>query len=343
MALRPTPGPPDLLVLRALGLGDLLTGVPALRALRAGFPGHRITLAAPEPLRPLMRLAGCVDRLLDSRGLDPVPWSGRPPELAVNLHGSGPESHRLLQALTPGRLVAFANEEAGVAGPAWDDDEHEVRRWGRLLTEELDLPADPADLHLQRPQVPAEVTGAVVVHPGAAYPVRRWPADRFAAVARWAAATGRPVRVTGSAAERPLAEEVARAAGLAEGAVLAGETDLEELAALVVAADLVVCGDTGTAHLASAYATPSVVLFGPTPPDRWGPPAAGPHAVLWRRGRDEGVGDPWAAAPDPALLRIDVEDVVEAGEEVLSRAGSTRSAACGSAPGAARRTSPASA
>jgi ADP-heptose:LPS heptosyltransferase len=84
-------------------------------------------------------------------------------------------------------------------------------------------------------------------------------------------------------------------------------TDLQDLAALVARAELVLCGDTGVAHLASAYATPSVVLFGPTPPHRWGPPEDGPHDVLWH---GTGVGDPHDDEPDPALLRITVDEVL---------------------------------
>jgi len=166
--------------------------------------------------------------------------------------------------------------------------------------------------------VPAPAPGAVVVHPGAAFPARRWPPDRFAAVARWAAEQGHRVVVTGGPGEVGLADVVRREAGLPEDAVLAGRTDLATLAAQVASARLLVCGDTGVAHLASAFSTPSVLLFGPTPPWRWGPPDDGPHAVLWH---GESAGDPWARTVDPALLQISVDEVVAAAVAVgrLSR------------------------
>jgi uncharacterized protein YjbJ (UPF0337 family) len=100
---------------------------------------------------------------------------------------------------------------------------------------------------------------------------------------------------------------VAREAGLDRADVLAGRTDLLELAAVVAGAGLVLCGDTGVAHLATAFGTPSVLLFGPTPPSEWGPPPErASHVVLHRGDR----GDPHADTPDPGLLAITVEDVV---------------------------------
>ena len=89
----------------------------------------------------------------------------------------------------------------------------------------------------------------------------------------------------------------------------AGRTTLSQLAQLVARAAVVVCGDTGMAHLASAFCTPSVVLFGPVSPAAWGPPADGPHLVLWH---GDGTGDPHADAPDPALLRITPDEVIAA-------------------------------
>jgi ADP-heptose:LPS heptosyltransferase len=161
-----------------------------------------------------------------------------------------------------------------------------------------------------------------VVHPGAAYPSRRWPPDRFAHVAQRVASGGHRVVVTGSTDEAALAEGVARRAGLSATAVLAGRTGLAELAALVARATLVVCGDTGVAYLASACGTPSVVLFGPTAPTRWGPPADGPHTVLWH---GDGRGDPWADPVDPALLAIGVDEVVAAVAQHLTSGARPRS------------------
>jgi ADP-heptose:LPS heptosyltransferase len=301
---------PRLLVLRALGLGDLLTGVPALRALADSFPDHQRILACPRELAPLALLSGAVDAVVDAAG--PVsPRVGAAPELAVNLHGRGPESHRALLALEPARLIAFACPAAGVGGgPAWTGDEHEVHRWCRLL-DESGIPADRSRIDIDPPaiRVPESLRGLTIVHPGAGAGARRWPPERFAAVARARAAEGRRTVVTGGRGERQLAGEVARLAELPSSAVLAGRTGLSDLAALVAAAELVVCGDTGMAHLATALRTPSVVLFGPVSPSRWGPPPDRPwHRALWS-GRH---GDPHAAGVDPGLLSIGVAEVLDA-------------------------------
>lgn len=297
-------------MLRALGLGDLLAAVPALRALRAALPQHRITLAAPRWQQPLLAPDALVDDVWDTDGLHPLAWPGPPPDLAVNLHGRGPQSHAILALLRPRHWVAFRSAEAGVAGPPWRPDEHERARWSRLVGSCLAVDTDPDDVALTPPAGQPPASGVVVVHPGAAHPARQWRPERFASVARALRGEGLPVVVTGSDAERPLAAAVAQAAGLTGDAVLAGRTTVPQLASLVAAAALVVSGDTGVAHLATAYRTPSVVLFGPTPPQWWGPPADGPHTVLWHG--SGAAGDPWGQRVDPALDRIQVDEVLSA-------------------------------
>jgi ADP-heptose:LPS heptosyltransferase len=303
---------PLLVVLRALGLGDFLTAVPALRALARAFPEHRRVLGAPRGLAPLVELAGVVDEVADTAPLAPLDPRLHGADIAVNLHGKGPQSHRVLLDARPERLISFANPQVpeSADGPAWRPGEHEVLRWCRLLAA-YGIPADPGDLDLPAPPVPVpdHARGATLIHPGAASGARRWSADRWSAVARAESSEGRPVVVTGSPDEAGLARAVARGAYLPDSAVYAGRTGLVELAALVDAAGRVVCGDTGVAHLATALRTPSVVLFGPTSPALWGPPPDRPwHRALWA-GK---TGDPHAGSPDPGLLELHVSDVTAA-------------------------------
>jgi ADP-heptose:LPS heptosyltransferase len=306
-----------VLVLRALGLGDLLTAVPAIRGLRAALPGHRLVLATPRALTGLVALVAAVDEVLPVKGLhDRQAWAGRPPpELAVNLHGRGPQSHRLLMALGPGRLLAHRSVQLGVPGPPWREETHEVSRWCHLVEAGLGQPVDRTALDLAMPGLAPPTPGAVVVHPGAGYASRRWPEDRFAAVCRSLAEAGHDVVVTGSAAEAGLARRVVQLAGLDQAADLAGRLDLVELAAVVGSCRLLIAGDTGVAHLASAYRRPSVLLFGPVAPSRWGPPGRPQHVVLWH---GDGTGDPWGTSTDPALARIAVEEVLAAADGLLT-------------------------
>jgi ADP-heptose:LPS heptosyltransferase len=304
---------PTALVLRALHLGDLLVAVPALRALRRALPGHRIVLATAGSLAPLVTLTGAVDELLPTPDLDEFAWTGPPPEVAVNLHGRGPESHRALDAVSPLRRIGYG--APGWPGPDFDKIAqrypHERERWCAVLSAH-GIPADPADLRLPPPPGvdPHPTLAPVLVHPGARYGSKRWPARRFAEVAAALNCPVTPVVITGTAEERDLALAVAGAACLAESRVLAGRTDLEQLCALVAGAALVVSGDTGVAHLAAAFGIPSVTLFGPVGPELWGPPADGPHVVLG----DATVrrGDQFTDDPDPALLAVGVGDVLRA-------------------------------
>jgi ADP-heptose:LPS heptosyltransferase len=307
------PRRPRVVVLRALGLGDLLTAVPALRGLAKAFPDHRRVLAAPAWQRPLASLIGAVDDLEPALPLASLPRALHGAEIAVNLHGRGPRSTALLSATSPRRVLAFDVD----GGPAWREDEHDRARWCRLL-DHHDIAADPDDLRLPVPDVAvaALARDATVIHPGAASAARRWPAVRWAAVARGEAHRGRRVLITGSAAERALATEVAERAGLEPSCVLAGRTDAVELVGLVGVAGRLVCGDTGVAHVASATATPSVVLFGPTPPALWGPPTQGPHVAIWRGRR----GDPHGDRLDAGLAAITVDEVLDAVGRLPERA-----------------------
>ncbi|WP_108847917.1 glycosyltransferase family 9 protein [Dietzia lutea] len=316
-------GSGDVLALRALGMGDALAGIAPLRGLRRLAPGSRLVLAAPAGVGGWLARLGVVDAVLPTPGLVPLgPIRGG--QIAVDLHGNGPASRGLLTATDPGRLIGFDCPEVGHAGPPWHRDEHEVHRWCRLVSD-AGGPCGPEDLRLTDPadRSPGGSSGGVpggpvVVHPGAAAPARRWPVERWTAVARALAEDGHRVVITGSADEAALTAEVA---GSTPGATDAGGAlDLDALTDLVRGAALVLSGDTGIAHLATALATPSVVLFGPVPPRWWGP-LIDPHLhhVLWHGDPDaDSWGDPHGDVVDPRLDAVRTDEVLASAFDLLS-------------------------
>ena len=311
--LREPDGRPELLALRALKLGDLLVAVPALHGIRRARPDHRLVLAVPGWLEPIVDLVPGVDALLPTPGLnDPLPLPPGRIDIAINLHGKGPQSRGRLNALEPRQRVGF--RAPGWDGPEWVDGILERARWAGLVSAH-GMPADPEEVGISVPDRPSLAPGCVVVHVGAFYGCREWPVERFAAVAQALTKAGQRVVLTGGSGDVVRASATAEQAGLEDESVLAGRTSLPEFAAVVAGAALVITVDTGAAHLASAYGRPSVVLFGPAPPEEWGPPASGPHIVLTdarlRR------GDVFSAEPDPALLAVTVDDVLAAAHTLL--------------------------
>jgi ADP-heptose:LPS heptosyltransferase len=302
---------PVALVLRALGLGDFFTGLPALAMLRRALPDHHVVLAVPRQFTPLVRLAGTVDAVVHGHELEPLVDAPQRPEIAVDLHGNGPASRQLLLDCAPRRLVAF-----GLDGPMWRDDEHEVTRWCRLISEGLPAPHVPVPAIAGALPVPLGIAappGLTVLHCGAKAKARQWLPERFAALAAHLQAAGHRVAISAGPGE----EQLGRSIAAASGARVLDSVSLLMLLAIIASARLVVSGDTGVAHVATNYRTPSVVLFGPVSPAIWGPPPDPRHQVLWRA---EGRGDPHGDTPDPALLAITVSEVAAACERALAGA-----------------------
>ncbi|TDD23747.1 glycosyltransferase family 9 protein [Kribbella turkmenica] len=293
-----------VLALRALGLGDALTAVPALRGLRRLAPDRPLLLAGPAGLGGWLAELGIVDDVVPVAGL-----SAQPPgralgsHVAVNLHGRGPDSHRLLQESRPTDLLAFDCPAASHhSRTRWRSDEHEVDRWCRLV--------NAAGGHCTADDLRVSVPGVVrddvvVLHPGAAAGARRWPIDRWTAVARELRSDGADLVLTGT--ERELCRAIARQVPANDAS---GDLPIGEFAGLVARAGLVLSTDTGIAHLATATGTRSVTLFGPTPPAFWGPAIDSDLHTVVHHGT--GPGDPHAARTDEALLRISVQEVLTA-------------------------------
>ncbi len=150
-----------------------------------------------------------------------------------------------------------------------------------------------------------------LLNPGAGWGAKRWPTDRYAAVARGLIARGMCVLVNAGPGEEPLAAEVqVRAAG-----AQAVTPMLDQLIALTRRIALCVAGDTGPLHLACALERPVVGIYGPTDPGRNGPygtRSAVLRSPLSRRDHSR------HAAPEAGLLTITPENVLEAADSLLN-------------------------
>lgn len=147
---------------------------------------------------------------------------------------------------------------------------------GRAEGLRLELAVTPGDAEqAERMLVAMAVGGAfAVINPGGNDEAKRWPAERFGAVAAWLWREHRLASlVNGSPAEAALVRAVIDAARAHDAGTPvhslpdAGGT-LGSLKALLARARVLVTNDTGPRHMAIAMRTPTVALFGPTDP-RW--------------------------------------------------------------------------
>jgi len=155
------------------------------------------------------------------------------------------------------------------------------------------------------------------VNPGMRLAAKRWPAQRWGAVALAIARRGGRVLVLGDSSEVALAEEVVAAAGPdASGSVsaIAGRLTLGATAAVIGECDLYLGNDSGVAHLAAAVGTPVIAVFGPTDPRRYGPLPGLGLAVAAPGGAVDRLGD---AADSVAIESVAVADVVRAVDTLL--------------------------
>jgi ADP-heptose:LPS heptosyltransferase len=301
----------QVLVFRALMLGDMLCATPALRALRHGLPGAHVVLVGLPWAREWAERLDSVDEFAAFPGWPGLPEAPRSDarellqflqglrqrrfDLALQLHGSGVIVNPLVAAFGAARIAGFAGSEAWVPPQdaerfvPWPHQGTEVERllsltdhlgWPRQGLA-LDFPLLPAD-HEAADRLCRRLGGAplALVHPGARLPSRRWPPERFAAVADALAEIGLSVVLTGSADETELTQAVA-AAMRASATDLAGRTTLWSLGALVERARVVLSNDTGISHIAAALGTPSVIVSSGGDATRWAPADGSRHRSFW--------------------------------------------------------------
>jgi heptosyltransferase-2/heptosyltransferase-3 len=299
LGLRPKPdtlAPADakrILALRLDRLGDLVTTLPALKALRLAAPGARLELAVGSWNEPIARRLPFIDavRIVDTPWAawgKNVSWgaarralaSETPPDLALDFQGD--VRVLLLMASARPALRAGYGDTGGsyllTHRARWD--ESQSWYWQNLELVRTVFPGIEADLRpvnfvtpedraRARPLVGERGRPLVGIHPSAGRALKQWEVEKFAALIDRLADRARVI-VTGSSGDRSLVENVAAKAS-SPPETLVG-TDLATFAAVVEALDVFVTGDTGPMHLAHAVGTANVAIFGPSDPVRYGPP-----------------------------------------------------------------------
>jgi ADP-heptose:LPS heptosyltransferase len=302
---------PRIAVFRALQLGDLLCAVPALRAVRNGYPDAEITLIGlPWAAQFVRRFARLVDRFVEFPGFPGLPE--REPDidalprfladaqaarydLAIQMHGRGDLTNSIVATLGAKVTAGFCPTGGNCPDPLrfmpWPESGTEIHRCIALTDflrlaragDRLEFPLDDDEIARGNALLSQHGLASrrfVCVHPGARLHTRRWPSEYFATVAQDIVRRGFSVVLTGSSEEALITRRIARALPGGSFVDLAGHTDLGVFAAVLRHARLLVANDTGVSHVAAALRVPSIVVCCGADPHRFAPLDHVLHEVL---------------------------------------------------------------
>jgi ADP-heptose:LPS heptosyltransferase len=260
-----------VLVIKLGALGNVILSLNAFASIRAHHRDARISLLTTSPYAAWLRDAPWFDEVLvDSR---PAWWdlAGiiglrrmliRPGfDWVYDLQTSSRSSH-YFRLFPRGAKPRWSGIAPGCSHPDRDPDRNRLhdndRQIGQLRQAGIShIPA--ADLSwchgdVGRFALPRDI---VLLVPGSAphRPAKRWPARHYQLLAQSLRGQGVTPVVVGSAAEAPIAREIAAAFDLT------GQTSFGDLVELARAARFAVGNDTGPMHLLATAGCPSVVLF----------------------------------------------------------------------------------
>jgi heptosyltransferase-1 len=328
----------NFLIIRLGSLGDVIHGIPTAAALRNHYPQARIDWVVDPRYLDLLDLVESLDRRIP---LDPrdLLRGGAARQTLRDLRVSGYDAVIDLQGLLKSAILAKLVGARRTIGfprqhlrepmarffysdtPDPGDAKHVIHKGLRLLTA-VGIDDDSIHFPLRIPRLsPTDITSGpyAIVNPGAAWPNKRWPPDRFGAVAavlqrEW----GMRTLVLWGPGEEALAQAVV--AGAHGAAVLAPQTRIVDLVGLARGARLMISGDTGPLHIGGAVGTPLVALFGPTYPERNGPWSSR-DVVISRVSECSCLYERRCRKSTPCINDIAVEQVVDGVRRVLTSSG----------------------
>lgn len=342
--------PRRIAIFRALQIGDFLVAVPALRAIRAGFPDAEISFIGLPKVRSLaQRFSHYIDRFVEFAGFPGITEVETEPErtaafveeqraygydLVIQMHGSGRTSNAFALALKGKITVGYYEEvspEGLTLGAPYPDDRPEILR-NLGLAKMLNCPdcgttmefplsnKDRAEAARLLRRLARADRPWIGLHAGARPPARRWPVEYFASVADdLAERFHAQIILTGGSGEEAIVQEVVECMRT-QPLTIAGETSLGGLAALISELDLFISNDTGPANIAYAVDTPSVTLIGPSDYWRWAALDSARHPFIRWPGKCSCPCDCWECPQKlPCLHRIRPEMVIEVAGHLLSK------------------------
>jgi heptosyltransferase-2 len=296
-------------------VGDAVMCVAALRELRTLFPHAHITIVSKPGTSDVFRDADFVDELLvyERRGLSSVwqqvrEWKQHRFNLALLFQNAFEAAAISFLARVP-RRIGYGTERRGfllthsVEVPSWKNERHEIFYYLNLVAELERVLLGTSQRETSEPQfeitVPAErkenarkLLAAhtdrdrplVLLCPGSVNSrAKRWPPERYAALADQLSEGGATVAVIGSPGEVDVSKQVVSLAKWPP-VLLTGNTTVADVTALISIADVLITNDTGPAHIGAAVGTPTLVIFGPTNPLTTRP--YGPAGEIIRRPPD---------------------------------------------------------
>jgi len=298
-----------ILLIKFHGIGNIVMLLPSLRALARRYPEAEIDFLSLATNREILSDTGELSKTILLDAATPLRFffsvvrtlptiRARRYDLAVDFEQFARVS-AILAALSGARIrVGFdtpgqSREGLYTVPVAYREHLHMSRLFLRLSeaagadipgleAEKFDRRIELMPSHYVESRAVEAAAGAdpgtplVVMHPGSGgnLPLRRWPAERFGALARlFEERLGARVVLSGGPHEAALAERVAAASG-GRAMNAAGRLSVKGLAALCERAEWVVSNDTSTIHVASAMGTPVVGLYGPNTPFLYGPVGA---------------------------------------------------------------------
>ena len=327
------------LIVRLGAIGDIVHTVPVAAALRRARPDWTIDWLVDRRHERVLGLFPVTHRAIT---IDPAgPWAAtvavardlRATKYDVVLDAQGLLKSAVLARLAGGaRTIGFERQWLREPVAAWFYTEavdasgtvHVAERNLRLLRA-LGVDDARVETPLRVPESPvaddvaaAEGARYGVVNPGAGWPNKQWPPDRWGQlVAALQRRHGFPWIVVWGPGEEPLARAVEEAS--AGAAMMAPATSIEDLAALLARATIVLAGDTGPLHLAAAAGTPIVGVYGPTDAARNGP-WSGEDICVSRFSQCRCHHKRRCSAASWCLGSVSVDEMARAVEQRLTRA-----------------------